>query len=223
MTDDVIQTGKKLVIDVWADVLCPWCYIGEHRLSKAIESSSHSERIELNVHTFQIDPQAPKEVTPTMDFLARKVGMTVEQVRPNEEMIARQARQDGLVYHVDRPMKNSFDMLRLVQLGNQFGLGWEYMRAMQAEVFGGNQQAFEADTLLRIGVAVGLSEDRISAVISGGEFGRAVREDRRLALDMGVTGVPFTLLNKRFGIPGAVGVTQYSDAIERAWKDSSDE
>jgi predicted DsbA family dithiol-disulfide isomerase len=223
MTDDVIQTGKKLVIDVWADVLCPWCYIGEHRLSKAIESSSHSERIELNVHTFQIDPQAPKEVTPTMDFLARKVGMTVEQVRPNEEMIARQARQDGLVYHVDRPMKNSFDMLRLVQLGNQFGLGWEYMRAMQAEVFRWESAGLRGRYIATNRCGCGITEDRISAVISGGEFGRAVREDRRLALDMGVTGVPFTLLNKRFGIPGAVGVTQYSDAIERAWKDPSDE
>ena len=223
MTDNEGQAGKQLVIDVWADVLCPWCYIGEHRLSKAIEASPHSDRIKLNVHTFQIDPHAPQKAISTLEFLSHKVGMPVEQVRPNEEMIARQARQDGLVYHVDRPMKNSFDMLRLVQLGNEFGLGWEYLQAMQSEVFGGNARAFEADVLLRTGMAVGLPKDRIAAVIAGDEFGDAVREDRRSALDLGVTGVPFTLLNRRFGIPGAVGPRQYSEAIEEAWRGSSHE
>src|SRR5262245_37439612 len=104
-----------LTVDVWADVLCPWCYLGEQRLGEAIKQSPHAGEIELRIHTFQLDPTATTEVGPLLDYLAAKFGMSAAQARSMEERMAGMAAQDGLRYEVDRPAGSTFDMLRLVQ------------------------------------------------------------------------------------------------------------
>lgn len=208
----------RLTIDVWADVLCPWCYLGEHRLATAIAQSPHADEIELKAHTFQLDPALPTRVTAVLDHLSAKYGVPVAQARSMEEAMAAQAAAEGLAYAVDRCARNSFDLLRLIHLGAQHGVAWEYLRAMQAEMFSGNPDAFEQDTLVRAGERLGLSADEIRDVLATDRYADAVRTDHDDAVALGARGVPFTVLGAHLGIPGAVSVSQYADAIDQAWE-----
>jgi predicted DsbA family dithiol-disulfide isomerase len=210
--------SKRLTIDVWADVLCPWCYLGEQRLSTAIEQSGRADDIELTIHTFQLDPTSTMELIPTLDYLAKKFGGGPEQIRAMEEGVAQQARAEGLKYEVDRPVRNTFDLLRLVHLGTAHGVGWEYLRAMQAELFGGNHEAYEPATLTRVGVELGIPAEEIRDVLATDRYADAVRADHDAAVAMGARGVPFTVLGQRLGSPGAVSVRQYAAAINKAWE-----
>ncbi|MFI9836259.1 DsbA family protein [Nonomuraea sp. NPDC051941] len=213
-----VAASTRLTIDVWADVLCPWCYLGEQRLSAAIEQSSHANDIELKVHTFQLDPTATMQVTPTLEYLSKKYGVSAAQARSMEEGMAEQAAAEGLRYEVDRPARNTFDLLRLVHLGAEHGVSWEYLRAMQAEVFSGNGAAFEHDTLVRIGVELGIPADEIRDVLATDRYADTVRADHDTAVTLGARGVPFTVLGQRLGIPGAVSIGQYASAIDQAWE-----
>lgn len=203
---------------MWADVLCPWCYLGEQRLSTAIAASPHGKDIDLLVHTFQLDPTMPAEPFATIEFLSSKYGVPAAQARSMEEGMARQAAAEGLKYEVDRPGRNTFDLLRLVHLGAEYGVSWEYLRAMQAEVFSGNNDAYEHDTLVRIGVGLGIPADEIRDVLATNRYADAVQADHDAAVALGAQGVPFTVLGERLGIPGAVSVSQYASAIDQAWE-----
>jgi len=207
-----------LTIDVWADVLCPWCYLGEQRLDKAIKRSPHAGEIELKIHTFQLDPTATTEVGPLLDYLAAKFGISEAQARTMEERMAGMAAGDGLAYEVDRPAGSTFDMLRLIQLGSRHGVGWEYLRAMQAEVFGGNFDAYEHGTLIKLGEQLGIPGDEIRDVLASDRYADEVRADHEAAIRLGARGVPFTVLGNRLGIPGAVSGEQYAAAIDQAWE-----
>lgn len=131
--------------------------------------------------------------------------------------MAAQAAAEGLVYQVDRPARNTLDLLRLLHLGAEYGRGWEYLRAMQTEVFSGNDDAFEPGTLVRIGGELGIPADEIRDVLATDRYADAVRADHDAAVALGARGVPFTVLGRRLGIPGAVSVSQYADAIDQAW------
>ncbi|MFC3996113.1 DsbA family protein [Nocardiopsis sediminis] len=203
---------------MWADVVCPWCYLGEERLDKAIAASAHAGDIELRIHTFQLDPTAPTTTAPTLDYLANKFGVSPAQARAMEEGVAAKAAAEGLPYTSDRPASNTMDMLRLVHLGAEHGVAWQYLRAMQAEVFGGNADAFEHATLIRLGEELGIPGDEIRDVLATDRYADAVRADHDDALRLGARGVPFTVLGERLGIPGAVSTDQYADAIDQAWE-----
>src|SRR5690606_13632025 len=135
-----------------------------------------------------------------------------------DQQAAQQAAQDGLPYAMDRPVRNTFDMLRLVHLGNEYSVGWKYMRAMQDELFGGNPDAFEHATLIRLGEKLGIPGDEIRDVLATERFADAVREDHDAALNLGARGVPFTVLANRVGIPGATSVEQYAQVIGQVWE-----
>lgn len=211
----------RLTIDVWADVVCPWCYIGEHRLVKALEQFPHADEIELKIHTFQLDPTSTTEVRPTAEYLAAKYNVSLEQARAMDQNAAEQATSEGLKYVLDRPISSTFDMLRLVHLGNEHGVGWKYMWAMQAELFGGNPDAFEHNTLIRLGEELGIPTDEIRDVLATDRFADDVRYDHNTAINLGARGVPFTVLANRVGIPGATTTEQYGRAIAQVWEQTN--
>jgi predicted DsbA family dithiol-disulfide isomerase len=212
-----VESTTRLTIDVWADIVCPFCYLGEQRLAEAVEQSPHAAGIDLKIHTFQLDPGA-SEVMPVRDYLTKRYGGSAGQILAMEENLAGQAAAEGLKYEVDRPMGNTADMLRLVKLGSEHGLGWEYLRAIQAELFGGNPDAFDPSTLVRIGEELGIPADEIRDVLATDRYADAMRADHEAALQLGATGVPFTVLGGRLGVPGAVSADQFGAAISQAWE-----
>jgi predicted DsbA family dithiol-disulfide isomerase len=216
------QAPTRLSIDVWSDIVCPFCYLGEHRLSQAIARSPHADRIDLSIHTFQLDPTMPASPIATLDHLSAKYGVPAAQARSMESGLAQQARSEGLAYEVDRPAANSLDMLRLVQLGNVHGVGREVMRDLQVEVFSANPDAYGRTTLTRVAETLGIPAEEIRGVLDSDKYADTVRADHEQAVRLGARGVPFTVLGERLGIPGAVEVHQFLAAIDQAWEQIDD-
>ncbi|WP_402371540.1 DsbA family oxidoreductase [Isoptericola rhizosphaerae] len=208
----------RLEIEVWSDVLCPWCYIGDARLEAAIKDSPHADRIDVRIRTFQLDPDFPATPTPVVDYLSAKKGLPVEQAEQMEAQVAELARAEGLAYAPNHPVQNTLDLLRLVHLGNEHGVGWQYMTAMQAALFGGEDGAFAHDTLVRLGTGIGIPESEIRDVLATDRYADAVRAEHEEAIALGARGVPFTVLGRRIGIPGAVPTEAYGQAIVQAWE-----
>jgi predicted DsbA family dithiol-disulfide isomerase len=212
------QAPTRLSIDVWSDIVCPFCYLGGHRFSQAIARSPRAGRIDLRIHTFQLDPALPASPVATLDYLSAKHGVPAAQARAMESGLARQARSEGLAYEVDRPAANTLDMLRLVQLGNAHGVGWEVMRDLQAEVFSANPDAYAPATLTRVAEKLGIPAEEIREVLDSDKYADVVRADHEQAVRLGARGVPFTVLWGRLGIPGAVETGQFVAAIDQAWE-----
>lgn len=208
----------RLEIEVWSDVLCPWCYIGDARLEAAIKDSPHADRIDVRIRTFQLDPDFPATPTPVVDYLSAKKGLPVEQAEQMEAQVAELARAEGLAYAPNHPVQNTLDLLRLVHLGNEHGVGWQYMTAMQAALFGGEDGAFAHDTLVRLGTGIGIPESEIRDVLATDRYADEVRAEHEEAIALGARGVPFTVLGRRIGIPGAVPTEAYGQAIVQAWE-----
>jgi predicted DsbA family dithiol-disulfide isomerase len=212
------QTPTRLTIDVWADVVCPWCYIGEKRIEDAIVQSGHADRIDLTLRTFVLDPSAPESVRPVVGYLAERHGLPLAQAQAVEERMSKMAADEGLDYEVNRPVSRTIDMLRLVHLGNAHGVGWQYHRAMQREVFRGNDDAYSRDTLTRIGEGLGIPGAEIRDVLDSDRYLSAVTADQEEAVRLGARGVPFTVIGNRLAIPGAVTVADFLKAIAQVWQ-----
>ncbi|GAA1987282.1 DsbA family oxidoreductase [Isoptericola halotolerans] len=208
----------RLQIEVWSDVLCPWCYIGDARLEAAIKDSPQADRIDIRIRTFQLDPEFPAVPTPVVDYLAAKKGLPVEQAEQMEAQVAELARAEGLAYEPNHLVQNTLDMLRLVHLGNDHGVGWQYMTAMQTALFSGDPEAFVPETLVRLGADLGIPEAEVRDVLASDRYADAVRAEHEEAIALGARGVPFTVLGRRLGIPGAVPVESYRQAIDQAWE-----
>lgn len=127
-----------LHIDVWADVACPYCYVGKQRLETAISRSGHQEEIELELHTFELDASAPKEPAEIASYTAQKMGVSLERALEMDRRVQGMAEQDGLPYETERIHANSFDALRLLQLAKQHGVANQLMSRLQksAEISG---------------------------------------------------------------------------------------
>lgn len=209
----------QLTVDVWSDVTCPWCYIGEKQLVTALESFEHREAVQLRMHTYELHPEASKTPIRILDYAESNYGMTPAQARASQEAIGLRAEAEGLEFVVDRLAANSFDLLRLVHLGNEHGEGWEYMHVMQTEAFNGNREAFEPATLTKLGEELGIPAEEIRDVLATDRYADQVHADQANMVAMGATGVPCVLVGDRLGLSGAAGVEKYGEALRRAWNE----
>ncbi|MEV4759522.1 DsbA family oxidoreductase [Micromonospora sp. NPDC049559] len=209
--------GRRLQIDVWADIGCPWCYLGETRLEKAIAESPHADSIDLFLHSFELDPNLPAEPRPVPEYLAERLGVTTEQVLRMESRMAEMAAEEGLPYRAERPHANSFDVHRVVQFAAGYGLAPRLFHALQLTLFGGAPDAYDHGRITEVAVEVGLDAARVREVLAGDEYADAVRDDERQAAELGVTGVPFTVFDGRLALPGAASARDYAAVVARAW------
>jgi len=205
-------------VEVWSDVVCPWCYIGKRRLERALEDFEHADGVEVVWRSFQLDPAFPEGVRqPVPEMLERKTGGSPEQIRAMQERVTELAAQEGLTYDLGNAiMVNTVDAHRLAHLAGEHGLGdrahERLLRAQLAEA----QVLDDPGTLVRLGVEIGLPEDEVRAVVTGDAYAREVEADLREARALGVTGVPFFVFGRAFAVSGAQPVETFLTALRRA-------
>lgn len=222
MGSAITDAPARVVVDVWSDVLCPWCYLGEHRLRQAIEQTGHGQDFEVRVHTFQLDPHAGPGLVPAVDHLAGKHGISREKALQMQEGMVKRAGREGLGYSVEHFAGNTFDMLRLVHLAAEHGVAAAFLHAVKVEVFTANPRAYEHDTLVALGERFGIPADETRAVLGSDRYADAVAADRAHALSLGATGLPFAVVAGRVGLPGVVGTAQYLATLEDAWREQAE-
>ncbi|HYN28769.1 MAG TPA: DsbA family oxidoreductase [Dermatophilaceae bacterium] len=208
----------EIVLDVWADVVCPWCYMAKRRLEAAISRSERPADVTVTYHAFELDPTTPVGTGESMlAHLARAHGSSAAEAREVAERAAIAARPDRIVMDIDALTRaNTFDAHRLVALGLAMGgpaLQGAVLERFYAGVFAEGRALDDHAVLQRLGAEAGLDERRVSAVLAGEEYGDHVRTDERDAAELGVTGVPFTVADRRLSVHGAVPVETLVELI----------
>lgn len=190
-------------IEIWSDVVCPWCYIGKRRLEAALED--FDEEVEITWRSFQLDPNAPQEQQGPLDeALASKYGVPVERARQMMDQMTQTAAEEGLDFDFDSARGgNTFDAHRVIHFAKQEGKQGEMKERLLRAYMTEGRPISDRDELAKLAGEVGLDADAVLGMLDTDKFATAVEADRAEARQIGVTGVPFFLLEGKYGIPGA--------------------
>lgn len=205
-------------IEIWSDVVCPWCAVGKAHLDTALQGFSQAEEVEIRWRSFELDPGAPAVREGTyVEQLARKYLTSDEQATAMIAQMTGAAAAAGVEFHLDRARPgNSFDAHRVVQLaadrGRQHEMKTRLLRAYVCE----GALIGDHETLVGLATEVGLAPDEVRAVLGSEEYAEAVRADEQLACDREITAVPTFVIDGRFVVPGAQQPDVLLQALERA-------
>jgi predicted DsbA family dithiol-disulfide isomerase len=206
-------------VEIWSDVVCPWCYLGKRRFERALESFEHRDEVEVIYRSFQLDPTAPRGHTvPTVELLAGRYGMTPEQAVAAQRQMEQRAAADGLTFRMDGLRSgNTRDAHRLLQLARARALEAELDDRLHRAYFTEGRSVFDADSLASLATEVGLDPAEVADVLAGDDFGDAVDAEQAEARALGATGVPFFVIDRRYGIAGAQPAEAILQTLQRAY------
>ena len=205
-------------VDIWSDVVCPWCYVGKARFEKALDGFEHRDHVEVVYHAFELDPDHPKDTQETvLSMLSRKYGMPEAQARTADARVAGLAKAEGLGFDSNRPVGNTFDIHRVIQLGRAKGVQHELITAVNRAYFADARQVFDHDVLTEVAVGAGIDASAVTEVLDGDTYADAVRQDELEARQLGISGVPFYVLDMALGVSGAQATETFTSALHQAW------
>jgi len=215
--------GHIMKIEIWSDVVCPWCYIGKRRFERALAQFEHADDVEVTWRSFELDPNAPTVQTePHAERIARKYGVSMAQVEAMNARLIGEARKDGLDFHLaDSKGGNTFDAHRLIHLAAERGLSGEMKERLMRAYFTEGVAIGERAELVRLAVDVGLEEAEVKAMLSSDTLARDVRADEARAREFGISGVPFFAIDERYGISGAQPAELILEALKQAHAEST--
>jgi predicted DsbA family dithiol-disulfide isomerase len=205
-------------VDIWSDVVCPWCYVGKARFEKALTGFPHRDQVEVVYHSFELDPSYPKDLKETaLTMLSRKYGMPEQEAQAADARVAGLARAEGLGFDSNRPVGNTFDLHRVIHLARANGVQRELLTALNQAYFAQARQVFDRDVMTEVAVAAGLDKDAVTKVLDGDAYADEVRQDEQQARELGISGVPFFVFDMALGVSGAQPTETFTSALEQAW------
>ena len=209
-------------IEVWSDVVCPWCYIGKRRLETALARFPHRDEVEVVWRSFQLDPSIPQGRTErTLPALAAKYGLDEEQMRERMGQVEQLAAAEGLDYDLANGVSgNTLLAHQLLHQAAAHDLGGAMKERLLRAYFVERATVFDVDALVPLAVEAGLDADEVRAALADGRHLPAVREDIATARALGATGVPFFVVDRAYGAAGAQPAEVLLDLLNRAWADS---
>jgi predicted DsbA family dithiol-disulfide isomerase len=209
-------------IEVWSDVVCPWCYIGKRRLETALERFPHRDEVQIVWRSFQLDPSIPEgDVHPTLPELARKYGRPEAEMRASMEQLNELAAAEGLDYDLANGLSGNTSLAHeLIHLAAERELGGEMKERLLHAHFEERRPVFDVDSLVALAAEVGLDEAEVRDALTDRRYRRAVNEDAATAQALGATGVPFFVVDRKYGAAGAQPAELLLQLLERAWTDA---
>jgi predicted DsbA family dithiol-disulfide isomerase len=210
-------------VEVWSDIVCPWCYIGKRRLETALERFPHRDQVEVVWRSFQLDPSVPEgETHPTLPALAAKYGRDVEEMRATMAQVEQVAAGEGLEYHLaDAVSGNTLLAHEVLHLAAEHGLRNQLKERLLHAYFEEGRPVFDVDSLVPLAVEVGLDQAEVREALADRRFLAAVREDGATAQALGATGVPFFVVDRKYGAAGAQPAELLLQILERAWAEAN--
>lgn len=207
-------------VEIWSDVICPWCYIGKRRFESALSRFPHSRHVEVVWRSFELDPGAPQQHPGTLDqMLADKYGIGLEQAEAMNSQVSELALAEGLDYRLDdaRP-GNTFDAHRLLHYAATKELRAEAKERLLRAYFNEGKPIGELDTLVSLAGEIGLDSGEVRSVLESDAFSEEVRADEVRARALGANGVPFFVFDERYGVSGAQPADLLLEVLQKAWE-----
>ena len=215
-------------VEIWSDVVCPWCYIGKRRFESALRAFEHREDVEVEWRSFELDPTT-QSVTIRADGpsdaharkLSAKIGRPVEEVRELIAHVDAVAAAEGLEFHQDVSVPaNTVNAHQLLHLAREHGVQDAVKERFLHANFSEGEPLGDDDTLVRLAAEAGLDAAESRAVLAEDRYVDAVRADVAEAQALGARGVPFFVIDRKYGIAGAQPTEQFLQVLQRAWQES---
>ena len=214
--DTEAKPEQKMTVEIWSDLICPWCSIGLARFDKALAAFPEKASVTVVHHAFRLAPGAKTE--PVMDVIPRKYGLPPSQASTMFDRVEAAARGEGLEFHLARNLHgDTVDGHRLVQFAATVGLQREVVERFYRAYFTEGISLFDRAKLLDLAVEAGLEREAARAVLESDAFADVVESDQRTVQDYGVNGVPFFVVGGRYGISGAQESAAFGQALRLAW------
>lgn len=206
-------------IEIWSDVMCPFCYIGKRNFEMALADFPDKDKIEVEWKSFQLDPTVPEVATESQeDYLVKRKGMSREQVKGMLANVTEMARQAGLEYHLDKSvMVNSQKAHQLIQFAKTKGLGDEMEEVLFRSFFTDGKNVADLETLKELGKEAGLDEKELESAFTDDQFKYKMNQDIQEARSIGVTGVPFFVFDRKYGVSGAQPPQAFLDTLSKSF------
>ena len=217
---DVLTIKKvKLKVEIWADVICPWCYIGKRRFELALEQFEHLKDVDIEWKSFQLNPNSkPHPGKSIHQSLADKKGWTLEYAKQMNDHVTSVAKEVGLIYNFDKTIPaNTSDTHRLIQLAKKSGLGQMAEEQLFKAYFTDGKNIADHVTLVKLGTEIGLEKEKVSKMLSSNECADDVSRDSYEAVQLGIHSVPYFLISEKYSVSGAQQPEAFLDALQRAW------
>ena len=210
-------------IEIWLDVVCPWCWIGKRRFEHALERFEHRDSVTVTLRSFELDPHAPRTSDESVaQILADKYGGGIERARAMIDNVTEIAAEEDLTYRLDVAKRgNTFDAHRLIHLAQQHDLQNAMAERLMRAYFSEGEQIGDPSTLLRLATDAGLPDGLSREVLASDAYAAAVRDDERTAARLGVQGVPCVVFDRRTGFSGAQSADLVLGALQDAWAGSA--
>lgn len=203
---DTSMSTAKVKVEIWSDIMCPFCYIGKRHFEEALSKLPNPKDVEVVWHSFQLDPSLPKPASKlnAYQYLAERKGISYENSVSMHENVLQMAKNAGLDYHFEKAVvANSFDAHRLIQFAKTKGLGDAAEERLFKAYFTEGKNMCDAATLLQLAKEIGLDEKEAKEVINSDAYSAEVKKDVKEAYRIGVTGVPFFIFNRKYAVSGA--------------------
>ena len=214
-----VEASRMMTVEIWSDVVCPFCYIGKREFERALASFEHRDSVEVIWRSFELDPDAPTRSEFDMyGMLVSKYGGTREEAAQRVQGVVDRARTVGLEYAMDKAViGSSFDAHRLLQYAKTLGKGDAMKERLFKAYFTEGAHLADVPTLVGLGSEVGLDGAAVAELLSTTAFTDAVRKDEAEARQLGVRGVPFFAIDRKFSVNGAQQSDAFLSALRQAW------
>lgn len=212
---------KKLRVQIWSDIACPWCHIGKRRFERALEQFAERAEVEVLWRSFELDPASPRELDASVPFaerLAKKYAFSRQEGEAMMRRVADVAAGDGLDFQLDRLRPgNTFDAHRVLHLaherGKQDAAKERFLRGYLSE----GASIGDPETIVRLAGDAGLDTEEVRALLASDAYADAVRADEQQAAELGIRGVPFFVLGERYAVSGAQPAEVFLGALRQAY------
>jgi len=214
---------KKLLVDIWSDIACPWCYVGKRRLEAALARFAHRKDVVVTWRAFELDPSAPPvrdASVPHAERIAKKYGMSIAQAEAASKNLTDTAARDGLDFHFEKLQSgNTFNAHRVLHLAHERGVQdavkERFFRAYLTE----GVAIGDPERLAELAAEAGLDREEVKSMLAGSRYAEEVRADEAQAAGLGISGVPCFVIGGRYAVSGAQSPEVLLGALEKAWAD----
>ncbi|MDP9888468.1 DsbA family oxidoreductase [Pseudarthrobacter enclensis] len=210
-------------IEIWSDVACPWCFIGKRRFEAALAAFPHRDAVDVVWRSYQLDPTLPEHYDGTeLEYLSSRKGMPARQVSEMFDHVAAQAKGEGLDYHFDQVVvANSFTAHRLIHLAAAHGQQDAAKERLLSDHFEHGKDIGSRGYLSALAGDLGLPADEVEQLFTTDKYSDEVRHDFQEARALGISGVPFFVIDRKFGLSGAQPTETFTAALNQAWQDAN--
>jgi len=216
-----LNQGDKMKIEVWSDVVCPFCYIGKKKFETALANFEERNNVEFVWKSFQLNPNVKTNLDISLyEHLAESKGISVDQAKEMGGHAAQMASSVGLTMNFDKSVvANSFNSHRLIHFAKEKGLQHEMKERLFKAYFSEGNKIDDIEILISLGKEIGLNSEELKAVLESNKYADAVQADVQESQQLGVTGVPFFVFDRKYALSGAQDPAAFLETLETSFSE----